>query len=63
MEHGLNLVRGKITDLSEGHVGIAFYGLMGTMKVPLRMVISSKAPEVGDEVELLLGYIKLRNGR
>lgn len=60
---GFNLVRGKITELSEGHISIAFYGLMGTLKVPLRMLISSKAPAVGDEVELFLSYIRLKDGR
>ena len=54
-------VKGKIIELTERDVKIEFYGRMGMLRVPLRMLICGKHPEVGDEVELKMSYVILKS--
>ncbi|ADL08418.1 CBO2463/CBO2479 domain-containing protein [Thermosediminibacter oceani] len=54
-------VKGRIIEVTERDVKIEFYGRMGMLRIPLRMLICDKRPEVGDEVELMMSYVKLKN--
>lgn len=53
----INLIKGKIVDLSEGDVIIQFDSRLGMMRIPLRMLITEKSPQTGDEVELYMSYV------
>ncbi|AZT91317.1 hypothetical protein ELD05_12225 [Caldicellulosiruptor changbaiensis] len=53
----INLIKGKIVDLSEGDVVIQFDSRLGMMRIPLRMLITEKYPQTGDEVELYMSYV------
>lgn len=54
-------IKGKIIELTDRDVKIEFYGRMGMLRVPLRMLICDKRPEVGDEVELNMSYVILKS--
>ncbi|MDN5331166.1 MAG: hypothetical protein PWP45_391 [Tepidanaerobacteraceae bacterium] len=54
-------IKGKIIELTERDVKIEFYGRMGMLRIPLRMLICDKRPEVGDDVELEMSYVKLKS--
>ncbi|MGB9813022.1 MAG: CBO2463/CBO2479 domain-containing protein [Thermovenabulum sp.] len=58
---GLNMIRGKIIEVTERDVKIEFKGRMGMLRVPLRMLISDRHPSIGDEVELMMSYVTLIN--
>lgn len=53
----INLIKGKIVDLSERDVVIQFDSRLGMMRIPLRMLIAEKSPQTGDEVELYMSYV------
>lgn len=54
------LIKGKIIDINDMGAKIEFYGKMGRLNVPIRMLISDKKVEKGDEVELFLSYINVK---
>ncbi|TEB15894.1 hypothetical protein Psfp_01837 [Pelotomaculum sp. FP] len=53
------LIRGKIVEVTDVGVKIAFSGRLGILSVPLRMVFTDKPLAVDDEVELYFSYIQV----
>ncbi|TEB06075.1 hypothetical protein Psch_03117 [Pelotomaculum schinkii] len=53
------LIRGKILEVTDVGVKIAFSGRLGILSVPLRMVFTDKPLAVDDEVELYFSYIQV----
>lgn len=53
------LVRGKLTEVLEGGVKIAFDGKLGVLSIPSRLVITDQKPAVDDEVEIYLSYARV----
>ena len=53
------LITGKIIEVTEVGVKVAFTGRLGVLSVPLRMVFSDKKLEIDDEVELYISYLKV----
>ena len=53
------LITGKILEVTEVGVKIAFTGRLGVLSVPLRMVFADKPLAVDDEVELYISYVKV----
>lgn len=57
-----NLVRritGKIIEVSEAGVKVEFSGRMGSLHIPLRLVLSNGEIVVGQSVELNMSYIQV----
>lgn len=54
-----NLVRGRLTEVSEVGVKIAFNGRLGVLSIPLRAIITDKKLAVDDEVELYISYARV----
>lgn len=50
------LLSGKLVRVTEINVVIELKGRMGMLHLPLRSLITHKAMEVGDEVEVYLSY-------
>lgn len=50
------LFQGIITEVHEGGVVIDLKGRLGQLKIPLRMLISSDTPRVGQTVGFLMSY-------
>lgn len=55
------LMKGKIIEVTEVGVKIAFSGRLGVLSVPLRLVFNEKPLQVDDEVELYISYVKVVN--
>lgn len=53
------LITGKILEVTEVGIKIAFTGRLGVLSVPLRMVFADKPLAVDDEVELYISYVKV----
>lgn len=54
-----NLVRGRITEVSDVGVKIDFNGRMGALSIPRRSVITDKAIEINDEIEIYISYAQI----
>jgi hypothetical protein len=54
-----HLIKGRITEINETFVKIEFFGRMGILQVPLRMVVNDKPIKINDEVELYMSYIQI----
>ena len=52
----LNYLQGTIMDVSDGGVHISFFGRLGELHIPKRMIISDKPAKVGDIVGIMLTY-------
>lgn len=55
-------VEGIIVQVTDGGVTIDLKGRLGQLKVPLRMIITDTALEVGQEVGFLLSYPEVLEG-
>lgn len=53
------LMKGRIIEVTDVGVKIAFSGRLGVLSVPLRMVFTDKPLAAGDDVELYISYIKV----
>lgn len=51
-----NYFQGKITEISDGGVEIEFFGRLGSIRIPKRMLISKNEPEVGLEIGFMMTY-------
>ncbi|MCR2042995.1 CBO2463/CBO2479 domain-containing protein [Anaerosalibacter massiliensis] len=51
-----NYFQGKITDISDGGVKIEFFGRLGSIRIPKRMLISKEEPKIGSEVGFMMTY-------
>lgn len=52
----LNYLQGTIKGISDGGVHISFFGRLGELHIPKRMIISEKPAKVGDIVGIMLTY-------
>ncbi|HLR21746.1 MAG TPA: CBO2463/CBO2479 domain-containing protein [Tissierellaceae bacterium] len=52
-------LEGIIVGISQGSVSIDFKGRMGSLRVPLRMLITDYPLEIGQEVGLNMSYIEV----
>lgn len=52
----LNYLQGTIKGISDGGVHISFFGRLGELHIPKRMIISEKSAKVGDIVGIMLTY-------
>lgn len=58
MKYGDKLIymEGIITEVTDGGVSIDLKGRLGSLKIPMRMLISDKKPEVGQEVGFRMSF-------
>lgn len=52
----LNYLQGTIKGISDGGVHISFFGRLGELHIPKRMIISENPAKVGDIVGIMLTY-------
>lgn len=50
------MMSGIIVEVSDGAVSIDLKGRLGFFKVPMRMIISDEALEIGQEVGFIMSY-------
>jgi hypothetical protein len=58
LELSPKLLKGRLTKVTEAGVTIELAGRMGVLHLPLRCVLTSAKPEIGDKVEIYLSYAR-----
>ena len=52
------LLKGRLTNVTEAGATIDLAGRMGVLHLPLRCVLTSTKPAIGDNVEIYLSYAR-----
>lgn len=52
----LNYLQGKIVEVNDGGVHISFFGRLGEILIPKRMLVSDNPPQIGDIVGFMMTY-------
>jgi hypothetical protein len=52
------LLKGRLTNVTEAGATIELAGRMGVLRLPLRCVLTSRKPAIGDNVEIYLSYAR-----
>ena len=52
------LLKGRLTNVTEAGATIELAGRMGVLHLPLRCILTSRKPAIGDGVEIYLSYAR-----
>ncbi|MDO4595168.1 MAG: CBO2463/CBO2479 domain-containing protein [Tissierellia bacterium] len=56
LNNQMNYFQGKIVQINDGGFKISFFGRLGEILIPKRMLISDNEPKIGDVVGFMMTY-------